>query len=66
MDLAALIESLPGGGVSVLLCVERDPEACHRSIIAARMAARHGLPVTDIRPGAPREPARAPRPSPSR
>jgi uncharacterized protein (DUF488 family) len=54
VELAAIIDALPADGASVLLCVERDPEACHRSIIAARMAARHGLSVTDIRPGAPR------------
>jgi uncharacterized protein (DUF488 family) len=54
VELAAIIDGLPAGGASVLLCVERDPQACHRSIIAARMAARHGLSVTDIRPGTPR------------
>jgi uncharacterized protein (DUF488 family) len=66
VDLAAIIQTLPGDGASVLLCVERDPEACHRSIIAARLAARHGLSVTDVRPGSPREPAGAPRPAPPR
>ena len=30
--------------------VERDPEACHRSLIAERLAAEHGLPVTHLRP----------------
>jgi uncharacterized protein (DUF488 family) len=54
VELAAIVDALPADGASVLLCVERDPEACHRSIIAARMAARHGLSVTDIRPAAPR------------
>jgi uncharacterized protein (DUF488 family) len=36
---------------SALLCVERDPEACHRSLIAERLAAEHGLAVTHLRPG---------------
>ena len=30
--------------------VERDPEACHRSLIAARLAERYGLEVADLRP----------------
>ena len=36
---------------SALLCVERDPEACHRSLVAARLRAEHGLPVSDLGPG---------------
>jgi uncharacterized protein (DUF488 family) len=54
VELGAIIDAMPADGASVLLCVERDPEACHRSVIAARLAARHGLSVTDIRPGPPR------------
>ena len=41
---------LPGGGAGALLCVERDPEACHRSLVAERIAADYGLAVTDLRP----------------
>ena len=33
-----------------LLCVERDPEACHRSLIAARLKRDWGLGVLDLRP----------------
>jgi uncharacterized protein (DUF488 family) len=33
-----------------LLCVERDPEACHRSLIAARLERDWGLRVTHLRP----------------
>ncbi|GAA1294210.1 hypothetical protein GCM10009609_74280 [Pseudonocardia aurantiaca] len=40
----------PGDSVIALLCVERDPEACHRSLVAERLRAEHGLPVTDLRP----------------
>jgi uncharacterized protein (DUF488 family) len=36
---------------AALLCVERDPEACHRSLIAERLASEHGLAVTHLRPG---------------
>ncbi len=50
-DLGALVADLPGAGAVALLCVERDPGACHRSLVAERLRARHGLPVTDLRPG---------------
>ncbi len=50
VDLDALLAELPPDGVSALLCVERDPEACHRSLIAERLAADHGLRVLDLRP----------------
>jgi uncharacterized protein (DUF488 family) len=35
---------------AALLCVERDPEACHRSLIAQRVAAERGASVIDLRP----------------
>jgi uncharacterized protein (DUF488 family) len=50
-DLQTLVEELPIDGAAALLCVERDPEACHRSLVAERLAAVHGLAVTHIRPG---------------
>jgi uncharacterized protein (DUF488 family) len=50
VDLGTLVESLPAQGASALMCVERDPEACHRSLIAQRMAAEHGVRVTHLRP----------------
>ena len=50
-DLDALVAELPEESATALLCVERDPEACHRSLVAARLRAEHGLPVTDLRPG---------------
>ena len=50
-DLGALVAALPGAAVTGLLCVERDPAACHRSLVAARLRTAHGLPVTDLRPG---------------
>jgi uncharacterized protein (DUF488 family) len=45
------VELEPPSVTSVLLCVERDPEACHRSLIADRLAAEHGLAVAHLRPG---------------
>jgi uncharacterized protein (DUF488 family) len=49
-DLAALVSSLPEEGAGALFCVERDPEACHRSLIAERLAAEHGVEVSHLRP----------------
>ena len=50
VDLVSLVEAMPPDGASALFCVERDPVACHRSIVAARMAADHGLGVSHILP----------------
>jgi uncharacterized protein (DUF488 family) len=49
-DLAAVAAELPDAGRAALLCVEADPEACHRSLIAARLEADHAIPVTHLRP----------------
>jgi uncharacterized protein (DUF488 family) len=37
---------LPDRGLAALFCVETDPEACHRSLVAARVADE----VVDLRP----------------
>jgi uncharacterized protein (DUF488 family) len=50
VDLAAVVDELPDDGVGALLCVERDPEACHRSLIADRLASEHGVEVQHLRP----------------
>jgi uncharacterized protein (DUF488 family) len=50
VDLEPIVASLPTAGAAALFCVERDPEACHRSLIAMRMAAEHGVSVRDLRP----------------
>jgi uncharacterized protein (DUF488 family) len=49
-DLEPIVESLPTGAATALLCVERDPEACHRSLIAERMAEQHGVSVRHLKP----------------
>lgn len=49
-DLDAVMAELPAGRATALLCVERDPEACHRSLIAERIAQRFGLLVVHLRP----------------
>ncbi len=50
VDLAPLVAELPARGAAALLCVERDPEACHRSIVAERLAGEHGVRVAHVRP----------------
>ena len=45
-----LAAELPEDGAGALFCVERDPEACHRSLVAARLAAEHGVRVSHLRP----------------
>jgi uncharacterized protein (DUF488 family) len=49
-DLAALAEGLPAEGAAALLCVERDAEACHRSLVADRLAERFGAAVRHLLP----------------
>lgn len=48
-DLAPLLD-LAEAGLPALLCVERDPEACHRSLVAERLEREHGFKVTHLRP----------------
>jgi uncharacterized protein (DUF488 family) len=50
VDLGPIVMGLPDAGAGALFCVERDPEACHRSIIAARLASRYGVTVSHLRP----------------
>jgi uncharacterized protein (DUF488 family) len=49
-DLEPLVNELPQRGAASLFCVEADPEACHRSIVAERLHTRHGIQVTHLRP----------------
>jgi uncharacterized protein (DUF488 family) len=50
VDLRLLVDQLPAEGASALFCVERDPEACHRSIIAERLQEQHGVLTSHLRP----------------
>jgi uncharacterized protein (DUF488 family) len=50
VDLDPFVDQLPASGATALLCVEADPEACHRSLIADRLAARYGAAVDHLRP----------------
>jgi uncharacterized protein (DUF488 family) len=50
VDLKPIVDELPANGTTALLCVERDPDACHRSLIAKRMADEYGVRVTHLTP----------------
>jgi uncharacterized protein (DUF488 family) len=50
VDLRPIVEALPADGSSALMCVEREAEACHRSLVAARLASEFGLPVAHLTP----------------
>ncbi len=56
VDLAPIVEAMPHDARTALVCVERDPEACHRSLIAARLARECGISVLHLRPS-PRGPS---------
>ena len=49
-DLDAVVAEFPTDRATALMCVERDPDACHRSLIAERLAARYGLEELHLRP----------------
>jgi hypothetical protein len=51
VDLAQLVAELPREAATALLCVEAEPQACHRSLIARRLADGYGIAITHARPG---------------
>jgi uncharacterized protein (DUF488 family) len=52
-QLEPLIKQLPVHGLAALLCVETAAEACHRSLVARRLADRHGFEVINLKPSGP-------------
>lgn len=48
-DLAALFGDLDPDVTGALLCVEAAPTACHRSLVAERLADEHGVAVEHLR-----------------
>ena len=50
VDLRPIVDALPANGSSAFMCVERDSEACHRSLVAARLASEFGLTVKHLLP----------------
>jgi uncharacterized protein YeaO (DUF488 family) len=49
-QLDELLADLPVHGAGALLCVEDEPAACHRSLIAQRLAERHRFTVEHLMP----------------
>ncbi len=49
-DLESIMSMLPSTGAAAVFCVERDAAACHRSLIAQRLAEQHGVTVRHLRP----------------
>jgi uncharacterized protein (DUF488 family) len=49
-DLDSVAQTIAQRGPAALLCVERVPEACHRSLAAARLADRNGFAVGHLIP----------------
>lgn len=49
-DLDGLIGELQEVRRPVLFCVERVPQACHRGLVAQRIAEKTGVPVSDLVP----------------
>ena len=50
VDLGGFATGLGEGNATALMCVERDPPACHRSLIAGRLAAEHGARIEHLLP----------------
>jgi uncharacterized protein (DUF488 family) len=49
-DLDAVVVRMPDDRTTALLCVERGPEACHRSLVAVELAEAFGLDVIHLYP----------------
>jgi uncharacterized protein (DUF488 family) len=50
-DPRSLLKELgPDAQVVALFCVERDPQACHRSLVAEKLEQKLGLEVEHIKP----------------
>jgi uncharacterized protein (DUF488 family) len=49
-DLTPVVSALSRNGIAALFCVERDPEACHRSLIARRLTEQHRVTIEHLRP----------------
>ncbi|MET0958085.1 MAG: DUF488 domain-containing protein [Solirubrobacterales bacterium] len=50
VDLGGFATGLGEENATALMCVERDPTACHRSLIAGRLAAEHGVRIEHLLP----------------
>lgn len=55
VPLEPLVRRLPVHGIAALLCVEASARACHRSLVAQRLAERFGFEVVNLEPTLPTE-----------
>jgi len=55
VPLEPMIRRLPVHGIGALLCVEATAQACHRSLVARRLADRYGFEVVDLEADEPAE-----------
>jgi uncharacterized protein (DUF488 family) len=53
--LEPVVEQLPVHGIGALLCVESTARACHRSLVAQRLADRFDFEVVHLEPTEPME-----------
>jgi uncharacterized protein (DUF488 family) len=51
--LEPLVEQLPVHGIAALLCVEATARACHRFLVAERLADRFGFEIVHLEPSEP-------------
>jgi uncharacterized protein (DUF488 family) len=51
VPLEPFVRQLPVHGMGALMCVEAAAQACHRSLVAARLADRFGFEVAHLEPG---------------
>jgi uncharacterized protein (DUF488 family) len=49
-DLDSVVAALPSGGIASLLCLETEPRACHRSLVAERLSECYALEVRHLLP----------------
>jgi uncharacterized protein (DUF488 family) len=55
VPLEPFVRQLPVHGIGALMCVEATAEACHRSLVAGRLADRFGFEVVNLEPIEPTE-----------
>ena len=51
--LQSLVERFPVHGIAALLCVEATAQACHRLLVAERLADRFGFEIVHLEPSEP-------------
>ena len=50
VPLDPLVRQLPVHGIGALFCVETSAQACHRSLVAGRLAKLYGFEVVNLEP----------------